>query len=286
MMTPGLWGTGTAVCWGTADFVARFSGRAVGHHSSLLGMLGVGSILLTGWMLIEQPAVTWTFDAILLVILAGVSLMAATLWLYQGVARGPISIVEPIVCSYPILTVLLTVIDGHVPTLIQSLFMAITMAGVIVVARSTGSHIDGGHDAKLLRGTILISIVSAIAFGVGVYLSQRALPMLGDLPTLWSSRLVSLASLIVLMLLAKERPALPLKWWPALASQGLLDTVGYAALYQAAYGEGSGIAAVAASSYGALSTLLAWIILRERINAVQWLGIALVFAGVAGLSAG
>ena len=99
-----------------ADFVARFSGRAVGHHSSLLGMLGVGSVLLTGWMLIEQPAVTWTFDAILLVILAGISLMAATLWLYQGVARGPISIVEPIVCSYPILTVLLTVIDGHVPT--------------------------------------------------------------------------------------------------------------------------------------------------------------------------
>ena len=97
---------------------------------------------------------------------------------------------------------------------------------------------------------------------------------------------MSLASLIVLMLLAKERPDLPLKWWPALASQGLLDTVGYAALYQAAYGEGSGIAAVAASSYGALSTLLAWIILRERVNAVQWLGIALVFAGVAGLSAG
>ncbi len=212
--------------------------------------------------------------------------MAATLWLYQGVARGPISIVEPIVCSYPILTVLLTVIDGHVPTFIQFVFMAITMAGVIVVARSTGSHIDGGHDAKVMRGTILISILSAIAFGVGVYLSQRALPLLGDLPTLWSSRLVSLASLIVLMLLAKERPALPLKWWPALASQGLLDTVGYAALYQAAYGEGSGIAAVAASSYGALSTLLAWIILRERVNAVQWLGIALVFAGVAGLSAG
>lgn len=284
-MTPGLWGTGTSLCWGSADFVARFSGRAVGHHSSLLGMLSVGSVLLTGWMLIEQPMVTWSFEAILLVLCAGISLMAATLWLYQGVARGPISIVEPIVCSYPILTVLLTVIDGHVPTRLQFLFMGITMAGVIVVARSTGSHIDGGHDRKLLRGTIVISILSAIAFGVGVYLSQRALPLLGDLPTLWSSRLVSLASLIILMLLARERPALPAKWWPALASQGLLDTVGYAALYQAAYGEGSGVAAVTASSYGVLSTLLAWIILRERVNAAQWGGIALVFGGVAGLSA-
>jgi drug/metabolite transporter (DMT)-like permease len=246
----------------------------------------VGAVLITAWMFVEQPAVTWSLEAVLLVLSAGVSLMAATLWLYQGVARGPISIVEPIVCSYPILTVLLTVIDGHIPTLIQFLFMAITMAGVIIVARSTGSHIDGGHDAGLLRGTILISIASAIAFGVGVYLSQRALPMLGDLPTLWSSRLVSLAALIVLMLAARERPALPMKWWPALASQGLLDTGGYAALYQAAYGEGSGIAAVVASSYGALSTLLAWIILRERVNAVQWGGIALVFGGVAGLSVG
>jgi drug/metabolite transporter (DMT)-like permease len=285
-MTPGLWGTGTALCWGTADFVARFSGRAVGHHSSLLGMLSVGAVLLTGWMYVEQPAVTWSWEAILLVIFAGVSLMAATLWLYQAVARGPISIVEPIVCSYPILTVLLTVIDGHIPTLIQFLFMAITMAGVIIVARSTGSHIDGGHDAGLLRGTILISIASAIAFGVGVYLSQRALPMLGDLPTLWSSRLVSLAALIILMLAARERPALPMRWWPALASQGLLDTGGYVALYQAAYGEGSGVAAVVASSYGALSTLLAWIVLRERVNAAQWAGITLVFGGVAALSVG
>jgi drug/metabolite transporter (DMT)-like permease len=164
--------------------------------------------------------------------------------------------------------------------------MAVTMAGVIVVARATGSHVEGGHDPHLLRGTILISLASAAAFGVGVYLSQRALPLVGDLPALWSSRLVSLASLILLMLWARERPALPLKWWPALASQGLLDTMGYAALYQAAYGEGSGVAAVVASSYGALSTLLAWIILRERVNRVQWLGIGLVFAGVAGLSAG
>jgi drug/metabolite transporter (DMT)-like permease len=284
-MTPGLWGAGTAVCWGTADFVARFSGRAVGHHSSLLGMLSVGALLLTAWMFIEQPAVTWSWEAILLVVCAGVALMAATLWLYQGVARGPISIVEPIVCSYPILTVLLTVIDGHTPSTIQFLFMAITMAGVLLVARSTGSHIDAGHDRALLRGTILISILSAIAFGVGVYLSQRALPLVGDLPTLWSSRIVSLASLIILMLVMRERPALPARWWGALASQGLLDTAGYAALYQAAYGEGSGIAAVVASSYGALSTLLAWIILRERVNRAQWAGIALVFGGVAGLSA-
>jgi drug/metabolite transporter (DMT)-like permease len=249
-------------------------------------MLSVGAILLTGWMYIEQPVVAWSWEATLLVVLAGISLMAATLWLYQGVARGPISIVEPIVCSYPILTVLLTVIDGHIPSLLQFLFMAITMAGVLIVARSTGSHVEGGHDPQLLRGTIVISAISAVAFGVGVYLSQRALPMIGDLPTLWSSRLVSLASLIILMLVLRERPILPAKWWVALASQGLLDTAGYAALYQAAYGEGSGVAAVVASSYGALSTLLAWAILRERVNAAQWGGIALVFGGVAGLSVG
>lgn len=284
-MTPGLWGTGTSLCWGTADFVARFSGRAVGHFSSLLGMLSVGSLLLTIWMLVERPSVIWSAEAIWIVAAAGVSIMAASLWLYQGVARGPISIVEPIVCSYPILTVLLTVIDGHVPTIVQFLFMIVTMVGVVVVAYSTGSHIAGGHDARTMRGTIVISIASAFAFGVGVFLAQRALPLLGDLPTLWSTRLIGLVALILLMLLLRRRPKLPARWWLALASQGLLDTAGYAALFQANYGAGSGIAAVAASSYGALSTLLAWTILREKVNAAQWGGIALVFGGVAGLSA-
>jgi drug/metabolite transporter (DMT)-like permease len=284
-MTPGLWGAGCAICWGTADFVARFSGRAIGHHSSLLGMLGIGAALLTLWMLLERPQFAWSIDAATLVLLSGSCLMAGTLWLYLGVARGPISIVEPIVCSYPLVTVALTMLDGHSPGPCQAAFMAVTIVGVLVVARSTDSHVAGGHDALLLRGTIAASLASAAAFGLGVYFAQRALPEIGELPTLWSTRLVSLAALIVLMAALRQRPRLPSSWWPALGSQGVLDTGGYALLLQAGYGAGSGVAAVTASSYGVISTLLAWLILKERIGWGQWGGIGLAFGGVAGLSA-
>jgi len=42
---------------------------------------------------------------------------------------------------------------------------------------------------------------------------------------------------------------------------------------------------VTASTFGAVTTLLAWVMLRESIGWIQWLGITMVFVGVAVLAA-
>jgi uncharacterized membrane protein len=40
------------------------------------------------------------------------------------------------------------------------------------------------------------------------------------------------------------------------------------------------VVSVLASLYGAVTVLLSWIFLRERLEHSQWLGIALIFAGI------
>ncbi len=52
----------------------------------------------------------------------------------------------------------------------------------------------------------------------------------------------------------------------------------------AGQGDNAELAAVTASTFGVITVLLAWIILRERINGLQWLGIVLVFGGIVILS--
>jgi drug/metabolite transporter (DMT)-like permease len=282
-MTPGLWGCLTAAGWGTSDFIARFSGRAVGHHAALFGMLLTGSILLSLWVWLDGTTLVWEVDRIWLIGVSGLAIMLATLWLYQGLARGPISVVSPIVGSYPALIVAFAVIGGLRPSLTQWAAMAATMAGVAIVARSADRFAGDTGDRRDLRPTVLIALASAAAFAVGVFAAQLAVPMYGEVQTTWLSRVTSLATLLLLFVW-RGRPSIPARWWPAVISQGCFDTGGYLALYAGSRGDGSEIAAVTASAFGAVTTLLAWIVLGEPIGWVRWLGIALVFAGVAVLS--
>ena len=47
IMNPVLGGSLTALCWGGADFIARYTGRAMGHRTALLGMLVVSAVVIT-----------------------------------------------------------------------------------------------------------------------------------------------------------------------------------------------------------------------------------------------
>ena len=87
-------------------------------------------------------------------------------------------------------------------------------------------------------------------------------------------------------LIVRGRPVvLPAGWrWPV-AAQGMLDGGGYLALFAAAHGPGSVIAAVVASSFAALTVVLARVLLKEPMTVAQWVGIILIVAGVGVLSA-
>lgn len=285
-LSPGLWGSFTALGWGTSDFIARFTGRAAGHQSALFGMLLTGSAALTLVVFITGTPLHWAPGGLWLLAASGLSIMLATLWLYRGLAAGPISIVSPIVGAYPALVVLLAVSFGARPSLVQWGAMALTMAGVLVVARAAGSFEEVGKRSRgELRATVIVSFASAAGFALGVFTAQAAVPIYGNLQTIWVSRIVSLVCLILVFAGQRARPTIPAAWWPLVAIQGMMDTSGYLFLYEGSYGEGAEIAAVTASAFGAVTTLLARIFLKERMPLVQWLGIACIFAGVAVLSA-
>ncbi len=285
-MNPALWGGLCAVNLGVADFMARFSSRALGHASALLGMLTVGSVTLTVWVLWTSPPLNWALSGAWLVFLNGVATTVMTLLLYWGLARGPVSVVAPIVASHPVLVVALWVVLGARPSVFQWTAMAVTVAGVVIVAKCAEEYETHEHVSRgALRTTVLIALGAALAYAVLVAAGQAAAPIYGELQTLWLGRLVSLAAILLLFLVRGERPNLPLRWWPFLAAQGALDAGGYLSLFAGSQGAGSEIAAVTASTFGAVTTLLARFVLREHITPQQWIGVAMVFAGVAVLTA-
>ncbi|NIR29084.1 MAG: EamA family transporter [Gammaproteobacteria bacterium] len=284
-MNPALWGMMTALGWGSADFIARFTGRAMGHETALLGMLGVGALVLP--VIVWQADVPWHWQPAgwWLLLLTGVGVMVATLLLYWGLARGPVTVVAPIVGSYPALNLALAVILGTRPTLVQWLAMAVVLIGVVTVAVSARSfearlEFTRGH----LRTTVTIALGSSLGFAVTVAAAQAAEPIYGQLQTVCIGRWISLLAIGLVFAWRRRAPRIHLRWWPWLTAQGLLDGGAYIALLAGSQGPRSAIAVVVASSFSAVTVVLARLILRELMTWLQWGGIVLIVAGVGTLS--
>lgn len=286
-MNAALWGVITASGWGMADFAARFTGRALGHQNALLGMLLSGSVVLTVYYVVVGPPFVADPAGLWLVFLNGVSIMLATLLLYEALARGPVTVVSPIVGSYPALVVLFAVAMGSRPAAEDWAAMAVVMCGVFTVSRYAPTTNEPAHaDPKYNRRTVVISLLSAVIFAMVVITGQEAARVYGELQATWLGRLVSLASLMALFALRRDYSvSLPVRWWPLLGAQGVLDSIAYVSLFAASHEPNAEVAAVTASAFGAVTVVLARVFLREQMSRAQWAGIVAVFAGVGFLSA-
>ena len=313
-MTPGLWGALSAVTWGTCDFLARFTGRAAGYVNALLGMLFASSVFLSLWLVLSGADLVWASSSVVLLVFAGVCSLIGYLFLYWAFTQGPVSVAAPIAGSYPALVVLIAVVMGSRPSALQWLGTAITLIGVVVVARggvqaagveedaamSPGAVEPGVEEAPgaarafalriapAKRGTVIAAALAALAWAFMISATQEVAPTVGSLETIWLPRMVALGLLAATLGLrwarGRPRPAVPIRWWPIIAVQAGLDVAGYFTLYAAANGPNPEIAAMASSAYYVITVLLGRIVLKERISLSQVGGIAMVFAGVVLLS--
>jgi drug/metabolite transporter (DMT)-like permease len=280
-----LWGLTTALCWGSADFIARFTGRALGHRLALFGMLSVGAVAMTTVVWLADVALVWRLDGWWLIALTGLGVMVATLLLYMGLARGPVTVVAPIAGSYPAFNVALALLLGARPSLVQWLAMIAVMAGVIVVAVSAGGNGTREEYARdHLRRTLAIALGASFAFALTVAAAQYAKPIYGEMQTVWMTRWVSLLGAAIVLAWNRAAPRIAMRWWPLLILQGLLDAGAYLALLAGSHGKDNAITAVVASTFSAVTVVLAWLILREPMTWPHWSGIALIVCAVAVLS--
>lgn len=290
-MNPAVWGATAALCWGTADFMGRFSARALGAPLAWTGVVATSALLLSLWVWTQDLSLPWVPERFWLLLAYGVSMTVATILLYAGLARGPIAVVAPIVGAFPVLVVALDVVLGAEPGLWQWLAMGAALLGVLIVARSAEEEAgEAGEPPERLLPSILLAGGAALGFAVAVSAGQVATPTYGPIPTLWAGRLIALAAALAYLLASWRATRESLAgaswtWAPFLAGQGLLDAAAYGAVLGGSGVGDNAVVAVVASTFGVVTVLLAWGLLRERIGLVQALGIALVFGGVAALTA-
>lgn len=286
-----LLGLATALSWGSADLFARFSTQKIGTFRTMLYMQVCGFALLTcfmpllgGWghLLHGTSPRFWAWG-----FLAGCLNTSSTLALYRSFEIGKMSIVAPVSASYPVLAMLLSVMTGERLSAVRLAGMALTVAGVIIVAR--GETVPG--DANLIDERsrpqkknlgIGWALYSALGFGVMFWLlGIRVVPILGAAPSVWVIRLTSVFATVLVILLARKSMALPSRGdAPGIIGVGVLDTSAYVLNNFGMKLEQISVVSVLASLYGAVTVALAAIILKEPISKAQWMAIVSLFVGI------
>jgi len=283
-----LFGAAGALSWGIGDFAARFAGRAMGPPQALLGIMLVGSLGIGIFVVASGETLIWELSGLWLLALNGVATMLATLLLFDALTRGPVSLGSPIASSYPALAVPMTVVFGARPEPIHWVAMAATLGGVWLVALAV-SRVDSGdkpdYAPAVLRRAVPTAIGSAFCFAVALLAADHAVERYGLPMTLLSGRIVGAVVLAAGFLVMRRVPRMPLSGWPLILLIALMDTLAYALLYAGLALENGEFAMVTASAYSVVSILLARIILREPVVPLQWLGVAIVIAGIGTLSA-
>ena len=286
-MTAVLLGVFAAVCWSFHDLMARSLAARSGPFRMALWIMLSGGVLLSlivGW---NGTIASASREGLGLGLILGVAYALGAAGLSQAVSYGPISVVGPLSAAYPVLVIAWGVLTGLTPTLLQWSAVAATLLGALVVARNSPE--DGGiHSVEPGKLTWLIfyCALSGIGYSAAVIIGQKGAIAMGEFETAWVSRATAALTVLPFVLTEARRPALHPVHWLAMAAMGLLDVMGLVAINASGHFPGKEFAAVGISTYAAIAVLLAALVLRERVAPLQWLGIAMIVAGVATLGLG
>ena len=273
-----------AFTWGLHDIFVRLVSQKTNIFSALLIVLFIGFFFQSGLIALRGEISSIPTQAFWPLVFAGITFTTASIGLYKAFEIGPVQLVAPIVATFSILSIIWGVIQGNPLTLLQSLAVLVVFIGLYIVvslANTQDESESNGKKSHAILWAAFASVSFALTFGIGHSMVSYA----PELMTIAITRLIAAIVLIFIMFALRIELFSAIKQWKVLTVIGLLDATAITSVVFAGTLPNASYAALSASLFGVVTILIAWAFLRERMVAVQWLGVALTFAGVAYLGA-
>jgi drug/metabolite transporter (DMT)-like permease len=272
----GLWALLAAGAWGSGDFTGGLASRRVGTLRTVLISYTVGLLILVGVAAVTRERLPSAADG-WWGALAGIFGMVGLVCLLRGFAVGRMSIVAPVSATMATaLPVLLTALTHGLPGTVQIIGFGLAILGIWLLTspESAAANRPAGLGMAMLAG---------LGFA-GFFIT---LDQVGEGAVFWplaAGRLVCCALMLLFAGVTRRPVTAPRNLLGIMALAGLLDVSGNLFFLLAVQTGRLDVATVLGSLYPAVTTLLAWIIARERASARQALGVAAAVAAIVFIS--
>jgi drug/metabolite transporter (DMT)-like permease len=276
-----VYGLAAALLWGTADFFARLATERVGTRRTVLwmqlsGALCTGAVL--AWPAARPHSVSPRTLAFACVI--GLLNVAGGTLLYRALEIGTVSLVSPISSTFAAVAAGLSIAAGERPAPIQLAGLGVTAAGVLGASIPPSG---GSHPAASRRGLGLAAL-AALSWGIGFFALRYVVGELGSLFPVFISRVVSTVVMVAVSLVQRADMSPPRGAWHLVIGVAIFDSAAFAAYNLGIAGALTAVVSILSSLFSAVTVLLAFIFLRERLSRMQWVAVGVILAGVAMVS--
>jgi drug/metabolite transporter (DMT)-like permease len=271
----------SSLAGGASDFVSGSTSRLTGTAPFMFFSQLIGVVLAGGWVAVSGERLPGA-GGLALAVAAGLGMALALGALIQGMVVGTISVVAPVSATGVVLPVFVGVIDGNRPSAAQGIGIAAAIAGVWLVGRPPI------HGRKIFdEPGLALGLMSALGNGIFFWLMAPASSHGAPWAVLMSRVIPALGFGIIL---AVRRPSLQaIRTRSAASAIAVSSVLGSASLALYAFATQHGalaIVSVLASLYPAVTVLLAFRLLGERVRPAQKAGIGILLVAVTLIAAG
>lgn len=310
-----LVGLSAALAWGIASYIGAIGARQFGGWITNIGASVFSFLVLVPMAFVALPhrPAEPTLGDLALLGSVGVALLGVDFLLYTLLTMAPVAVIYPILASNSaVVTVLAVALLGEQVSPVQAAGIVSVTAGVFLIAwrRTPATSPAGVLEEEAFTSASLTATprrsaaaapkrasLSAIAAAIGIsvaagvllFIVVDATKRLGWYQPIVIDRVFQ-ATVIGALLLAGFPPRAHLRghaprWWLLLVLMGMLNAIA-ASLYGFGNQFGSTtLTATAASTFAAVPVILGIVLLGERPQRHQAVGIAAVITGIVALGA-
>lgn len=213
----------------------------------------------------------------------GLFALLGLILLYRRLAVGPMSVVAPITAiTSALVPAVAAFVEGEAPSVAIAVGMLLALVAIGLISAS------GSGDANAAAVTpqvVAESLGAGVGFGLFFIFISKAPVESAPWPIV-GARVATVIVLTAWVLARRvEMPGDAITWrWIALA--GLLDTFSNVLFLWSADLAGLAVASVLSSLYPASTVVLAFVLLRERMSGVQFVGFVMAIGATALIASG
>ena len=273
-----VFGLLTAVFFASSSLFSSRAVKVIGSWSAVAWTMLVG-LLITLPFLFASGVPAAVSENVGWLLVAGIGNVAGLVLAGLAFRVGKVGVITPILATEGAIAAVIAAILGESIAPVVAFLLLVIVGGIVIAAVAPDPEpLD--HERPVLA--VLLATGGAVVFGLSLYAAGS---LSGDLPIAWvllPARLVGVIALTIPLALSR-RLLLTRGTAPLVVGMGLAEVIGFTcfaigAQYQVA------VTSVLASQFAPIAAVMAYVLFKEKLGALQITGVAILVTAVTALS--